>query len=60
MIDASAEKLEDNIRITKEVVDLAHKYNILVEGEIGHIKGTEDELFPKMSSIPNPKRHWNL
>ncbi|MEN6446082.1 MAG: class II fructose-bisphosphate aldolase [Candidatus Cloacimonas sp.] len=44
MVDASAEKLEENIRITKEVVELAHKHNTLVEGEIGHIKGTEDEI----------------
>ena len=44
MIDASKEDLEENIRITKEVVDLAHKHGIIVEGEIGHIKGTEDEI----------------
>ena len=39
MIDASKENLEENIRITKEVVTLAHKKGVLVEGEIGHIKG---------------------
>ncbi|HNZ89149.1 MAG TPA: class II fructose-bisphosphate aldolase [Candidatus Cloacimonas acidaminovorans] len=55
MIDASAEKLEDNIRITKEVVDLAHKYNILVEGEIGHIKGAEDEIVSEDELYTKPE-----
>lgn len=37
MIDASSESLQDNIRITKEVVDFAHEYNVCVEAEIGHV-----------------------
>jgi len=37
MIDASSNLLEDNIKITKEVVDYAQKNNVTVEGEIGHI-----------------------
>lgn len=44
MIDASRLPLEENIRITKEVVNYAHKYNVTVEGEIGEIGGTEDGL----------------
>lgn len=44
MIDASRLPLEENIRITKEVVNYAHKYNITVEGEIGEIGGAEDGL----------------
>ncbi|MCB5230541.1 MAG: class II fructose-bisphosphate aldolase [Candidatus Cloacimonas sp.] len=44
MIDASKENFEENVRITKEVVAIAHKHNVLVEGEIGYIKGTEDEI----------------
>lgn len=44
MIDASKESFEENVRITREVVELAHRHNILVEGEIGYIKGTEDEI----------------
>ncbi|MDZ4121498.1 MAG: class II fructose-bisphosphate aldolase, partial [Candidatus Cloacimonadaceae bacterium] len=55
MIDASQEKLEENIRITKEVVDLAHKYNVLVEGEIGHIKGTEDEIVSETELYTDPE-----
>ena len=44
MIDASKEKFEDNVKITKEVVDVARKYGVVVEGEIGYIKGNEDEI----------------
>jgi fructose-bisphosphate aldolase, class II len=54
MIDASQEKLEDNIRITKEVVDVAHKYGVIVEGEIGHIKGTEDEIVSETELYTHP------
>ena len=42
MIDASKYSLEENIRITKEVVEYAEKYNASVEAEIGHIGGEED------------------
>jgi len=39
MIDASMYPLEENIRLTKEVVDYAHAHGVLVEAEIGHILG---------------------
>jgi len=55
MIDASAEPMADNIRVTKEVVNVAHKYNILVEGEIGHIKGTEDEIVSDSELYTKPE-----
>ncbi|MCB5277989.1 MAG: class II fructose-bisphosphate aldolase [Candidatus Cloacimonetes bacterium] len=54
MIDASKENLTENIRITKEVVDVAHKHGILVEGEIGHIKGTEDEIVSETELYTHP------
>ncbi len=44
MIDASKYPLEDNIRITKEVVEYASNRGITVEAEVGHIGGTEDEI----------------
>lgn len=55
MIDASKESLEENIRVTKEVVDLAHKHGIIVEGEIGHIKGTEDEIVSDTELYTKPE-----
>lgn len=44
MIDASKYPLDENFRITKEVVDYAHEKNITVEAEVGHIGGTEDNI----------------
>jgi len=41
MIDASSLPLEENIKITKKVCDLAHPLNVSVEGELGTI-GTTD------------------
>lgn len=45
MIDASSKSLEENIRLTKEIVKLAHSRNVAVEAEIGHV-GTEEEGNP--------------
>jgi len=44
MIDASHFPLEENIRITKEVVRLAHPKNIAVEAELGRLGGIEDNI----------------
>ncbi len=44
MIDASRHELNENIRITKEVVDYAHSKGVSVEAEVGHIGGTEDNI----------------
>ncbi|MEG0377043.1 MAG: class II fructose-bisphosphate aldolase [Eubacterium sp.] len=37
MIDASSKSFEENVRITKEVVAMAHPRNVTVEAEIGHV-----------------------
>ena len=42
MIDASHEDFEKNIRLTKQVVSLAHKKGVSVEAELGTIGGAED------------------
>lgn len=42
MLDASSHKLEDNIKMTAEVVKLARKYKATVEAEIGQVGGAED------------------
>jgi len=54
MIDASKEDFEENIRISKEVVNVAHKHDILVEGEIGYIKGSEDEIVSETELYTQP------
>lgn len=42
MIDASKHNIEENIKITKQVVDYAHAKNVTVEAEVGAIGGEED------------------
>ena len=37
MIDASSESFEENVARTKEIVEYAHKKNVTVEAEIGHV-----------------------
>jgi fructose-bisphosphate aldolase class II len=44
MIDASAEPFDENIRITKEVVDAAHARGIVVEAELGQLGGVEEHV----------------
>jgi fructose-bisphosphate aldolase class II len=46
MIDASHQPLEQNIAISKQVVDLAHAVNVSVEGELGTIGTTGPEAEP--------------
>ena len=44
MIDASKYDSEENVRITKEVVDYAHSHGVVVEAELGTLAGVEDEV----------------
>jgi len=44
MIDASHEPLEENIRITRQVVDAAHARGISVEAELGQLGGVEEHV----------------
>ena len=44
MIDASKHELDENIRLTKEIVRIAHSVGVSVEAEIGKIGGTEDQI----------------
>ena len=44
MIDASHESLEKNIEITKRVVDAAHAKGLVVEAELGLLKGIEEDV----------------
>jgi len=44
MIDASKYPLDENINITKKVVEYAQTKNVSVEAEVGHIGGSEDNI----------------
>ena len=49
MIDASAYDFEENVRITKQVVDYAHKHGATVEGELGPCSKRSDPRFKKFT-----------
>ena len=44
MIDASHHSFEDNIEITKQVVEYAHSRGVVVEAELGRLAGVEDDI----------------
>ncbi|MDD3776655.1 MAG: class II fructose-bisphosphate aldolase [Actinomycetota bacterium] len=44
MVDGSSLPYQENIEMTKKVVEMAHQKGITVEGELGHIGGTEEQV----------------
>lgn len=44
MIDASSKSFEENIALTKQVVEYAHAHGVVVEAELGTLAGVEDEV----------------
>ena len=44
MIDGSKYSFEENIELTKKVVDYAHAHGVVVEGELGKLAGIEDDV----------------
>ena len=44
MFDGSKYDFEENIRLTKEVVDYAHSHGVVVEAELGKLAGIEDDV----------------
>ena len=44
MFDGSKYDFEENIRLTKEVVDYAHEHGVVVEAELGKLAGIEDDV----------------
>src|SRR5205823_9533821 len=57
MIDASHESFDENIAITKRVVDRAHAKGISVEAELGQLGGVEEDIKVDEghASLTNPK-----
>ena len=56
MIDGSKHSFEDNIALTKKVVEYAHSKGVVVEGELGKLAGIEDDVNVKAedASYTNP------
>ena len=55
MIDASSLPYEENIALTKKVVEYAHKYDVTVEAELGVLAGVEDEVSAAESHYTKPE-----
>ena len=55
MFDGSALPYEENIAITKTVVEYAHKYDVTVEAELGVLAGVEDEVCAAESHYTRPE-----
>ena len=56
MIDGSHLSFEENIEVTKKVVEYAHARNVTVEGELGQLAGVEDEVSVEHGSYTDPKQ----
>lgn len=54
MIDGSAHSFEENMELTKKVVDYAHQRDVSVEAELGVLAGIEDEVSSEKSNYTNP------
>lgn len=58
MIDGSHHSFEDNIKLTKQVVEYAHAKGVVVEGELGRLAGIEDavNVSAEDASYTNPSQ----
>jgi len=54
MIDASDKPLEENIRITRQIVEVAHAAGVAVEAELGRLMGIEDNVASAESVLVDP------
>ncbi len=55
MIDGSHLPYDENVALTKKVVDYAHKYGVSVEGELGVLAGVEDEVSSDHHTYTDPE-----
>lgn len=55
MIDGSALPYDENVALTKKVVDYAHQFDVTVEGELGVLAGVEDEVSAEESHYTKPE-----
>ncbi|MBO7562245.1 MAG: class II fructose-1,6-bisphosphate aldolase [Bacteroidales bacterium] len=55
MIDGSALPYDENVALTKKVVDYAHQFDVTVEAELGVLAGVEDEVAAEESHYTRPE-----
>jgi len=56
MIDGSHHSYEDNVKVTKQVVEYAHANGVVVEGELGVLAGIEDAVSAEKSTYTKPEQ----
>jgi fructose-bisphosphate aldolase class II len=54
MIDGSHHPYEQNIAVTRQVVEYAHRYDVTVEGELGVLAGIEDDVVAEQHTYTQP------
>ena len=54
MIDGSSLAYDENVALTKKVVDYAHQFDVTVEGELGVLAGVEDDVVAAESHYTRP------
>lgn len=55
MIDGSSLPYDENVALTKRVVEYAHQYDVTVEGELGVLAGVEDEVSAEAHTYTRPE-----
>ncbi len=55
MIDGSSLPYDENVALTKRVVEYAHQYDVTVEGELGILAGVEDDVVAEHSHYTRPE-----
>ena len=55
MIDGSHHSFEENMALTKKVVEYAHAHGVTVEGELGVLAGVEDDVVAEKSHYTKPE-----
>lgn len=60
MIDGSHLPYDENISLTKQVVDYAHQFDVTVEGELGVLAGIEDEVQAEHHTYTDPEQVFDF
>ena len=60
MIDGSHHSYDENVALTRKVVEYAHEYNVTVEGELGVLAGIEDKVVAEKSTYTKPEEVFDF
>jgi len=60
MIDGSHHPYDQNVELTKKVVEYAHQFDVTVEGELGVLAGIEDDVAAETSTYTRPEEVFDF